>query len=162
MKNLLTVLLLALVFGGLGCKKDPITVTRIPKETMGSGQSNLHWKTPAQWQELPASGMRVGSFKASGLDISIVTLSGSAGSILANVNRWRGQIGLKSISNKQLNIKKKGSFSIVFIEGKDQSILAAILNDAHKTTFIKMMGETTSVKKEKKVFLSFLESIHFD
>jgi hypothetical protein len=59
----------------------------------------LQYTLPAGWQEKPLSPMRLASFKAIGpngkeADISVVSLPGIAGGLLANVNRWRGQVQL--------------------------------------------------------------------
>ena len=51
--------------------------------------------------------MRVASFKVSGAggkqaDVSVIPLPGMAGTDSANVNRWRGQVGLSSMSDDEL------------------------------------------------------------
>ena len=51
--------------------------------------------------------MRVASFKVSGTggkqaDVSIVPLPGMAGTNSANVNRWRGQVGLSPMTDDEL------------------------------------------------------------
>ena len=70
-------------------------------------QSPLTWKTPAGWTEVPPSEMRVASFKVSGAngkqaDVSVIPLPGMAGTDSANVNRWRGQVGLAEASDDEL------------------------------------------------------------
>ena len=72
-----------------------------------SGSTQLTWKTPAGWTEVPPSQMRVGSFKVAGADgkqadVSIVPLPGMAGTDSANVNRWRGQVGLSVVTDDEL------------------------------------------------------------
>ena len=51
--------------------------------------------------------MRVASFKIQGqngkqADVSVIPLPGLAGSDEANVNRWRGQVGLPPVSPDEL------------------------------------------------------------
>ena len=61
-------------------------------------ESDLAWDVPSVWQEIAGEGMRVVSFKRSddpeSVDVSIVTLSGAAGGLEANLTRWSSQIGL--------------------------------------------------------------------
>ena len=72
-----------------------------------SAGPQLTWKTPGGWTEVPPSEMRVASFKVSGpdgkqADVSVVPLPGMPGSDEANVNRWRGQVGLSPVSPEEL------------------------------------------------------------
>ena len=71
----------------------------------------LTWQTPESWTEVPPGEMRVASFKIQGqngklADVSVVPLPGMPGTDDANVNRWRGQVGLPSVSPDEL--KKSG------------------------------------------------------
>ncbi|HVY61478.1 MAG TPA: hypothetical protein VHF22_07480, partial [Planctomycetota bacterium] len=63
-----------------------------------AGQGALAFDTPAGWEAKPdSSGMRLGSFGVAGhpdADCSIIVLPGGAGGVLANVDRWRKQMGL--------------------------------------------------------------------
>ncbi len=59
------------------------------------------WTTPADWQELPASGMRLATLKVpegdESIDLSVIGLGLTEGwdaQVLDNVNRWRGQLGM--------------------------------------------------------------------
>src|SRR3954469_20730083 len=113
-----------------GCDRGGVQVYRVPKElasTQMSAQSSmpsghpdiggsaqqsqqspqLTWKTPEGWTESPPGEMRVASFKISGkdgrqADLSIVPLSGGGGGDIANVNRWRGQVGLPPLSPEEI------------------------------------------------------------
>src|SRR4051812_10492584 len=109
MPNLVVLLVLLMT---AACQRDePIQTYRIPKQSPVVMQQRpnpapganagttpgIRWKVPAGWEERAPSQMRVGSFLIKGsagqqADMSIVPLSGEAGSDLANINRWRGQI----------------------------------------------------------------------
>ncbi|MBE2215100.1 MAG: hypothetical protein IAE82_14595, partial [Opitutaceae bacterium] len=63
----------------------------------------LAWTAPAEWTPKPASEMRLGSYSfiaPSGelADISIFAFPDAAGGVLANINRWRGQVGLEAVA----------------------------------------------------------------
>src|SRR5262245_25745365 len=87
-----------------GCRRDDITVQRVPKESgmpsslpaPAATRSGIRWIAPAGWTEQPASGMRAASFRVPAgeefIEVSVVPLGGEAGGELANVNRWRGQL----------------------------------------------------------------------
>ena len=63
-----------------------------------AGPKPFNWATPEKWTDKPGNSMRIGSFAMPGpggdADVSISQLGGMAGGLVANINRWRGQIGL--------------------------------------------------------------------
>lgn len=64
----------------------------------------ITWTLPEGWTEGEASGMRYATLliEQGGekpLDVSVMP---AGGSILANVNRWRGQVGLDAVTQQQL------------------------------------------------------------
>lgn len=132
--------------------------------------SELKWETPQGWKEVPASGMRKASFlvEAGGLqgDASIIILGGGSGSLAANVNRWRGQIGLSSLPADQIEKEaksengKSGPFQWFHLEG-EKSILAAIFKKAETTLFIKLMGPGSLVEKNVDKFLDLCRSVEW-
>jgi hypothetical protein len=139
----------------------------------------LTWKTPESWTQLAPGQMRVGSFKATNAggksaDISIIPLSGVAGGDVANVNRWRGQIGLEPASAdaiKQLaqTIEVAGQPGELYeLSGKNPGtgepagILAAIAQRGGTSWFFKMTGDPGVIAEQKPVFLEFLKSVKFE
>lgn len=167
------------------CGREDISVYRIPKETAGEEaapepqareEKDLHWKVPKGWKELAASGMRRASFSVQAskgrADMSVVVLPGPAGGDLANVNRWRGQIGLGPLDEKSLEEKSKkletpaGTLLLVDFtgpkkeEGADR-VLAAVLSSGGMTWFFKLAGKEKVVEEAKPSFLNFLKSLHF-
>jgi hypothetical protein len=136
------------------------------------------WSLPANWEELPASGMRAASFSAKGkggkvADVSLVPLSGRAGGVLGNVNRWRGQVGQPNTTEEELTkstqpIEISGQQAQFFeITGKSEdpesrtNILGAILSRNGTTWFFKMTGNDAVVTEQKPAFLEFLNSFKF-
>jgi hypothetical protein len=72
--------------------------------TSADADPPLNWTLPADWKKGPdvdAPG-RVATFEVGPrekpLDVSVNVFPGEAGSVLANINRWRGQIGLLYIA----------------------------------------------------------------
>jgi len=65
------------------------------------------WTLPAGWQELPGGQFRYATIRlpqttADGKPLE-VTVSTAGGDVLANVNRWRGQLNLKPITADELS-----------------------------------------------------------
>jgi hypothetical protein len=138
----------------------------------------LIWTTPAGWSQVPPSEMRVASFKIAGAngkqaDVSIVPLAGTGGGDFANVNRWRGQVGLPPAPDDELqsaaeNIEAGGQPATLYdmigmnaAGGATNRIIAAIQHRDGTTWFFKMTGDADLVEQQKSVFIDFLKALSF-
>lgn len=97
-----------------------------------------------------------------------ISALGAAGSDVAqNVNRWRGQAGLKSLKENELSNEvedisiggEKGS--LIEISGEKQSIIGAIVVKGDTGWFFKLVGDPDTVSREKDNVRAFLESVKF-
>lgn len=75
--------------------------------TFTSNKENpVEWAVPEGWQKEKDRPGRQATFhmgpKDDPAEMTVVALGAQAGSLLANVNRWRGQIGLKSTDENGL------------------------------------------------------------
>jgi hypothetical protein len=143
----------------------------MPPQSAG-GAPQIKWKAPADWKQVPPSAMRYASFDVPGengskLDISVVTFPGTGGGDAENVNRWRGQIGLAPLDDKDAAASivpvKAGSadFLTVDLAGTDSRVITAWTRRDGRTWFFKMSGPSSMVENEKTRFLDFLRSIQF-
>lgn len=180
-------LLAAGLAASLGCRREGITHFRVPKEVGASapapqeappstpGGTGLHWTLPNGWSEEKGGGMRFATLKApfSGkLDVSVTFLPGAAGGELANVNRWRGQIGLPAwdeaaMAQGRAAMKTKAGLVSAFdfrSEGPEKTrMLVGMLTTAGGDSwFLKMVGDEAPVAKARPDFLRILESLHLD
>jgi hypothetical protein len=147
-------------------------------DTSAPGVSKVEYKLPAGWQEAPLGPMRVASFRVAGkegkqADVSVVPLPGLAGSDLANVNRWRGQVGLAGVSEEELGklaqaVEIAGQPAKLYEQagtnaasGEQTCILAAITRREGVAWFFKMTGDDALVAEQKPVFVEFLKSVSF-
>ena len=137
----------------------------------------LKYTVPAGWQEKPPTQMRLASFSIAEngkqADVSVVPLGGTGGGDIANVNRWRGQVGLQPLTDDDLQkvveaVKIDGLTANLYdVAGNDtgeadvQRILAAILHRNGTVWFFKVSGESALVEKQKPAFLDFLKSVQF-
>lgn len=145
---------------------------------MAGQPTGLKWTLPTGWQEMPPGEMRVASFKIKDdagkqADVSVVPLPGMAGGDLANVNRWRGQVGLGPISEEEMAkaaepVEIAGQKAELFDEAGQMSgvdgktrIVAAILRQNDVAWFFKMIGDDALVAQQKPAFVSFLKSLSF-
>ncbi len=147
----------------------------VPPASLPEGAAALRWTLPASWTESRgASAMRYATLKApvdGRLDVSVIVLPGPAGGELANVNRWRGQIGLSNIDEEALASQRKaiatkaGTISLYDFtsEGEKKSRLVAGLAFIDGNTwFIKMTGDAPAVAKAHADFLRIVESLRLD
>src|SRR3954468_24443237 len=76
---------------------DNMAATAVP-----TGGDSLVWTAPAHWTVKPATAMRKGSYAIKGdggeADLSITAFPGETGGLLANLNRWRGQVSLPPLT----------------------------------------------------------------
>ncbi len=148
----------------------------VPPPPPPSERGSLKWTLPKGWnQTLGTGGMRYATLKApveGRVDVSVVVLPGPAGGELANVNRWRGQIGLGPVDDAALATlrrvvrTKAGSLFLYDLEseGTVRSHMTAGMIEAAdgNTWFLKMVGDAGAVAKARPAFVQLLESIRFD
>jgi hypothetical protein len=147
----------------------------VPAPPRPAGSSALKWTLPKGWTESTSGGMRYATLKPpveGKIDVSVVVLPGPAGGELANVNRWRGQIGLPPIDEPALAAahkairSKAGTVSLYDFESQGEKrtrVLAGLITTADGNTwFLKMVGDSGVVGAESSQFLHLLETLRFD
>jgi hypothetical protein len=142
-----------------------------------SGLPTLQYALPDGWEKKAPTAMRVASFGVSQdgkqADVSVIPLAGMAGADPANVNRWRGQIGLTALPDADIsNLAEKVSVGDQPADlydlaetapgsGEAQRILGVILHRDGTAWFFKMTGEAGLVEQQKPAFIAFLKSVSF-
>ncbi len=143
-----------------------------------SGLPKLKYVLPDGWKEKPLTQMRVASFDVSGngqtADVSVIPLGGMSGGDLANVNRWRGQVGQPPITEDELAKltesvdiagKSSGLYDLAGTKpdsGAAERILGGILHSDSSVWYFKMSGDADWVESQKTNFVAFLKSVSFD
>ena len=132
----------------------------------------VHVVAPEGWQEQPAGQMQVAKFsvtKEGGkADVSVSVFPSDTGGTLANVNRWRRQMGLEDVDENGLQecVTKLGGDHI---DGAPGPILADIAKDNRRLLgaivpregqwwFYKMVGDAAVVNAEHDTFVQFVKS----
>ena len=141
-------------------------------------QKPLRWTKPDGWNESAGSGMRIATFTVSHGDHSatstVISLSGAAGGLEANVVRWIGQLKLAkpapdeltSLLERQQRFQSQGGMDGVLIDltelgpaADNGSMLAALVPYQGATLFIKMTGPIELLTAEKERFASLCTSL---
>jgi hypothetical protein len=105
------------------------------------------------------------------VDASVVVLPGPAGGELANVNRWRGQIGLPPLDEaglakaRKVMATKAGPLKVYDFtsEAAPRSRLVAGLTEVGaETWFVKMTGDADAVGAARADFMKLLGSLRLE
>ncbi|MCA9292912.1 MAG: hypothetical protein KDA20_03770 [Phycisphaerales bacterium] len=148
--------------------------------TMTSAASgDLHWTLPDGWSEEPGdSPMRFSTILNTSLEppveITVTKLGAQAGSLLANVNRWRKQLDLPPTDDAGLTASTSqlegGALRAILVDipapatgaAGPQRMLAAVFNQSDATWFFKLSDAQTRVDAAEADFLTLCRSIHAD
>jgi hypothetical protein len=152
----------------------------LPAAATTADVPNPEWTVPAGWQEGQASAMRRATFVVKGDDgqtaeVAVSTFPGDVGGLPANVNRWRGQIGLGPLAPDQVGAITADvdidGVKVTIVEfqtdaapaGKThpQGMIVAILTHEGNSWFFKMTGDAPLVTSQHEELLQFVKSVKF-
>lgn len=136
-----------------------------PPQPLG-GQA-LKWTLPKGWTTGQAGGMRYATLKPAGnAEVSVVMLSGPAGGELANVNRWRAQLGLPPIDEAALAAARKvvkskaGTVAVFEFSSAGNGMVVGLLTTTDGNSwFLKLMGADAPVNQAKPDFMKLLGTL---
>ena len=129
---------------------------------------------PEGWVEKPASSMVLLSLQSGTsphelVNVAVSAFPGEVGGQLANINRWRRQIGMGPIEADAMAAMVK----LVTIAGMDawqvdltgegdvvRMVVSAVFHDG-KTWFVKMTGSSEAVSGQLASYQFYIESIKF-
>ncbi len=130
------------------------------------------WTAPANWQSQPPGQMLLAKFAIAGENsgkaaMTVSSFPGDVGGTLANVNRWRKQLGLGAVTDGDLGKLIStvetggGTGSLVDMTGTAARTVGVMLPRGGQMWFFKLMGDDAVVAHEKDAFLTFLKSLKF-
>ena len=133
------------------------------------------WTIPAGWQESQPSQFLLAKFIIAGADgataqVNISSLAGDGGGgLAANVNRWRGQLGLPPVAEILTTsfVVAGGQASVVDFTGTDAKtgkparLVGVVLPFGGQTWFYKLMGDETIVAQQKAALTQFIQSAKY-
>lgn len=135
--------------------------------------SAVTWQLPSGWQAVPSSGSsRFATIKVTGLndnngELAVTHFPGEVGGDLANVNRWRQQIGLPPVDESAMATSitridaAAGTVSMVDLAGGQARLIAGWTRHGGQSWFFKLTGPDDLVGGQKENFIAFLKSVRF-
>lgn len=139
-------------------------------QSVPTGAGDAEWSAPENWSAYDGGPMRKASWRVLGedgrkADLAFTSFPGDVGGELANINRWRNQLGLAPVSQVEevspISISD-GSIPFRVVELKNPAgdgILAAYAPVGDATWFLKMTGPSILLKAELPAFKAFVRSI---
>jgi hypothetical protein len=132
----------------------------------------ISWELPEGWKldEKPAP-MRFATIlvpaEPKPLQLTVSRFPGDVGGTLANINRWRMQIGLPAVAEADLARQIKevetagGKASLADMENPQtkQRLIGVIVPAGEQTWFFKLTGPSSAVAPHKEKFATFLKSV---
>jgi len=160
---------------GLDLPKDGNTV--IEMDTNSPGKPT--WTVPADWKEGQLAQFLVAKFIIGNGDataaVNVSSLAGDGGGELANLNRWRGQLGLEPMTTEispprigppGASVQATGVLTVDYTgtdarTGKPARLVGSIVPQNGQTWFYKLMGDPAVVDAQKEAFIQFVQSAKY-
>lgn len=136
-----------------------------------SEPGGLSWSTPEGWTERAPGAMRAVDFAVGAEGECYLTLlGGDGGGLEANVQRWRGQMGLQPATAEELRALRSFTFFgadgvVVDLEGTwsekraDYRLLGVLSIDDGEARFLKFVGPAALVGAEREAFFDLARSL---
>lgn len=149
------------------CRDERITTQQVPKGSekivgeledsapVTASEALRIWRLPEGWSEVPAtSAMRLATLMVEvpggdPVEVAVTSFPGDVGGDLANVNRWRGQMGLEPLAQENLEAALDRFSSpgyagyFLRIDGATGTMLAAGIRDVKggRSWFVRIMTD---------------------
>jgi hypothetical protein len=147
-------------------------------QTPATQPAPLVFAAPAGWVQEPASNaLRVAAFhipsNGQSAEVVVAKLPAGSGTVLENVNRWRGQVGLDAVADPTgapaEAVKIAGLDAALWdFQGAGSAasqpaprIVVAMLTRGSDWWFFKLEGPADLVGAQKDAFMGFLDSVRF-
>ena len=145
-----------------------------------AGGPNPEWTVPKDWTVGSGSAMRRATFEVKGSDgqsaeVVVSSFPGDVGGLVANINRWRGQIGLGPIAPDEVS----GITSDLMVNGvkatmvdfkadsapqdklPPKRMIVVTIPHEGNSWFFKITGDAPLIEAQKATFLEFVQSVKF-
>lgn len=131
-----------------------------------SGKSTLQFDKPEGWTEVPVKQFQRARFTVGeGEQLVEVSVSRAGGGRDANINRWRGQLGLPPRSGdlpeetgKPFEAASRQGELIEIVAG-EKALVVIVIPDGDQSWFIKLSGNSELATKERSNFEAFAKSL---
>jgi len=154
--------------GGTGSSTAANTTSSAPPPSNDGKVPEFQWKVPEAWQKVSPGQMQIAKFSVPEKDgakaeVSVSVFPSDTGGTLANVNRWRRQLGLGEIDEAALQSCVTGLDAtpgsvLVTLTNEQRQMLGAIVPREGKWWFYKMMGDAPAVASAHEDFVRFVKT----
>lgn len=175
-KKVFTDFLKSITFGAPESK--PVAAAAEPAAAPSTVTAAAMWTVPAGWKEAPPGRFLTAKFiiepaEGGRAEVNVSSSPGDGGGLAANVNRWRGQLGLAPLNAEQLEQAARivetrgGPATYVEMSGRDQrtnepaAVAGLMLFRSDKAWFFKLMGDEKTVAAQKEVFVTFAREARY-
>jgi len=154
--------------------KAPVAATPMPANAAMQGEAASFGQP--KWAELPTgwtagapSSMRKGSWNVAGpggsqAEVAVTVFPGNVGGTTANVNRWRGQLGLAPATDADIQAAAQtgkvgadaGQYFRFDATDGQKAMVAMMVPKNDSTWFFKFTGDRDAVNAQTAAFLKFL------
>ena len=137
--------------------------------TSPSGSTKFNWQVPSRWKVLPAGSMQVARFAVpergrAKAEVFVSVFDTDTGGILANVNRWRRDLGLREVDDAGLPQlvapldPADPQTKLVDFTNNNRRLVAAVVPRDGMYWFYKLHGDLDAVSPERDAFVAFVKS----
>lgn len=143
-----------------------------------SGSPQAKWQVPDAWKAQPAPQMVHSKWTVTGdagasADVTVSVFPGETGGLVANLNRWRSQVGLPPSSEGELNALQNnfevlgGKATLVDFLGSHPEnggpwrIVAAVVRKDGSSWFYKLLGHPSAVESHREAFVKFVQTAQY-
>ena len=152
-----------------GCQSPRITVSDVPIDApiaLTKPQTTASWKgtPPSNWIPKPAGAFLLARFdipiQTDRMDASVSMLSGGAGGLLGNVNRWRGQLGLAPLTTPpptESILLNGAAYQLVVIRHTPHSMAVYMYQKGDNTWFFKVVGPSRQLTTAQRAMETYIK-----
>jgi hypothetical protein len=126
------------------------------------------WTVPDGWQTLKPGQMQIAKFAVPAVDkaqaeVTVSVFPSNTGGTLANVNRWRRQLGLNDTDEAGLKecaqpMEGVPGAELVELANGEKRMLSAIVPREGTWWFYKMVGDAPAINAAREAFIQFAQS----
>lgn len=130
--------------------------------------AGITWEVPDGWREVAADvQFRVATLAGGNTETVITKFPGRVGSLLMNVNRWRGQLGLAPVVDlaetdaREVAVGPEAGTLVSMVGESGDGMRVAIVERTNFTWFLKQTGSAVDLEAQRGAFDAFIASIGF-
>ena len=138
----------------------------VPTAPPESAMPQFKWAVPEGWKAMAPGQMQVAKFavpeqNGAKAEVAVSIFPSDTGGTLANVNRWRAQLGIAATDDaglKDCTQSLDGGAILVDLANEQRQLVGAIVPRDGRWWFYKMLGDAPAVASAKDAFVEFVKT----